>query len=254
MIVCMFLSVQCGVAIAHSDGLLPPLQSPAGKDAVSSWQVEYIACPCHGRSASASGGGHCASSCSDRRPFPRDDGDPVWSGVAQPASRRCPGTHDHGTRSSTDTRLLRRIRGTTSNMSLANWPDATESSLQDEPFGGLCFNGRAARRYSQGCEAVAGGVPCKSCVRGAFALCIVAIAPSARLSSSQGLGGRVRLRTLCGASGAAAARRAGSAGSTRKGLWPGVRRVAHGSGVAAGKSAPHLPAKATPNRTPSVVS
>ena len=32
-----------------------------------SWQVEYIACPCHGRNASASGGGHRAS----------DDGDLV---------------------------------------------------------------------------------------------------------------------------------------------------------------------------------
>ena len=89
---------------------------------------------------------------------------------------------------------------TTSNMSLANRPDATESSLQDEPFGGqehllppvrmqrefrgrvplrgLCFHGRAARRYSQGCEAVAGGAPCKSCARRAFACVLWRLLPS----------------------------------------------------------------------------
>ena len=62
--------------------------------------------------ASGSGGGYRVSFCSDRRPFSRDGGDHVWSGVAQLASRRCPGTHDYGTRTSMDSRLLRRIRGT----------------------------------------------------------------------------------------------------------------------------------------------
>ena len=86
MIVCMFLSVQCGLASAHSDGLLRPLQSPASGKMQFSWQVAYIACPCHGRSASVSGGGQRTSSCSDRRTFLRDDGDPVWSAAVAPAS------------------------------------------------------------------------------------------------------------------------------------------------------------------------
>ena len=54
------------------------------------------------------------------------------------------------------------------------------------------------------------------------------------------------LRTSCGASGAAGGPCAGSAGSTERD-WPGVLRVAHGSEVAAGKSAPHLSAVVAPS-------
>ena len=41
----MFLSVQCGVAVAHSDGQLPPLQSPAIGKWSTSLALAMVAAP-----------------------------------------------------------------------------------------------------------------------------------------------------------------------------------------------------------------
>ena len=107
--------------------------------------------------ASGSGGGYRVSFCSDRRPFPRDGGDHVWSGVAQPASRRCPGTHDYGTRSSMDSRLLRRIRGTLLCLAASApcvWHDHDLEHVAGEPSEAkfelvkVCWRRMAGRRRS----------------------------------------------------------------------------------------------------------
>ena len=53
-----------------------------GMTASFSRQVEYIVCPCRGRIASASGGVHRTSSCSDRRPkLGCDSGEPQYEPV-----------------------------------------------------------------------------------------------------------------------------------------------------------------------------
>ena len=114
--------------------------------------------------ASGSGGGYRVSFCSDRRPFPRDGGDHVWSGVAQPASRRCPGTHDYGTRSSMDSRLLRRIRGTLLCLAASApcvWHDHDLEHVPGEPSEAkfelvkVCWRRMAGRRRSF-------AIPCES--------------------------------------------------------------------------------------------